>query len=272
MSAKPLTSAQLLSGPAIPEWILLVGPYATGKSSDIVATAVWIEMTVPDATFYVIDTEKKFRSALQSFKEDAPKNIVYYPCHSMDDAILALAEIVSKYKPGDWIAIESMGRLWEYAQDMGYKAVTGQAKAEYMQRRRKDKSAPVTPHPDELWSIVKGAYDGEFLEVLTQHKDFINVIMSTTTTRPPKANPNAKIQESQDRKAIRLELGVDLGIEGAPRLPNYAETMCFLEQRNGVITCRVLRDNLSTLENGRVEFEVADKKAWAMTFWEQCRG
>ena len=108
---KPLTSAQLMSGPAIPEWILLVGRYATGKSSAIVSVAQWIELTQPDAKFYVIDTEKKFRSALQGFKADAPNNIVYYRCDSMDECLLALVDILTSIKPGDWIAIESNRRV-----------------------------------------------------------------------------------------------------------------------------------------------------------------
>jgi hypothetical protein len=265
---KPLSSEQMLDGPPVREWILLVGRYATGKSSAIVSVAQWVEMTQPSAKFHVIDTEKKFRSALQGFRGDAPKNISYHACHSMDDAINALATILDTYKLGDWVAVESMGRLWEYAQDLGYRAVTDTGKAEYMQRRRGNKSA-VTPKPDELWSVTKGAHDGAFLDLLNQHKDNLNVIMSTTTTKPPK--PDAFIKESQDRKAIRVELGIDVGIEGAPRIPNYAETMCFLEQKAGAIACRVLRDNLSSLDDPRQEFDVPDRKSWASTFFPMCR-
>lgn len=272
---KPLTSKQLMEG-VNPEWILLVGRYATGKSSAIVSVAQWIEMTQPDATFFVIDSEKKFRSAFRGFGNDTPKNIVYYVCNSMDDCLLALEDIFSKAKPYDWIAIESMGRIWEFAQDLGYKAVSGMGKAAYMERRREaeGKKGAVTPKPDELWQVTNGAHNGEFVEALAQHKDAdcrlpLNVIMSTTTTKPPK--PDAFIKESVDRKAIRIELGIDVGIEGAPRIPNYAETMCFLEQKAGAITCRVLRDNLSTKEESRIEFDVPDRKSWAITFWEQCR-
>lgn len=268
--AKPLTSAQLLSGPPIRELIMLAGKDGTGKSCAIVSTAYYVGLTNPDATFYVIDSENKFRSAMKSFGADAPTNISYYKCSDMNAVTDAVAKIIANHKPGDWLGVESMGRIWERAQDMGYQAVSGLSKAAYLERKRETGSKAITPKPDELWSVVKGAHDGAFVDLLTQTDD-LNVIMSTPIAKPPK--PDAFIKESADRKAVRVELGIDMGIEGAPRLPYYIETLCLLDVRAGNVTCRILRDNLSTIEdNTRIEFPVPDRKSWALTFWEQCRG
>jgi hypothetical protein len=273
--AKPLSSAQLMSGPPIRELIMLAGKDGTGKSCAIVSTAYYVGLTNPDATFYVIDTENKFRSALKSFGADMPTNIRYYKTTTMNEVTDATAEILAQHKPGDWLGVESMGRVWERAQDMGYNVIKGMGKAAYMEERREkikaggsQKDNPVTPKPDELWSIVKGAHDGAFVDLLTQTDD-LNVIMSSPIARPPK--PDAFIKENQDRKTVRIELGIDMGIEGAPRLPYYVETLCLLDVRAGQVSCRILRDNLSTIDPSRIEFDVPDRKSWAVEFWGQCR-
>lgn len=266
----PLSSKDLLSGPPIRELIMLAGKDGVGKTSAIVSTAYYIGMVNPDATFYVIDTENKFRSAMKAFGADAPTNIQYYKCSDMNAVTNATAEILSKHKQGDWLGVESLGRIWERAQDMGYQAITGIGKAEYMEKRREaaGKKAPVTPSPDQLWSVVKGAHDGAFFDLLTQ-SDSLNVIMSTPIAKPPK--PDAFIKESVDRKAVRVELGIDVGLEGAPRLPYYIESLLLMDLKAGKVSCRVLRDNLSVLDDSRIEFDVPDRKSWAITFWEQCR-
>jgi hypothetical protein len=266
----PQTTSQLLSGPALREFIILVGKDSTGKTCGIVSLCWYVEQTSPNAHCYVIDTENKFKGALRSFGADAPKNILYYKCDNMNMVTDAIEDILTKAKPGDWVMVESMDRVWEKAQDMGYQAIAGTDKAGYMEKRRAAKGAkmPVTPQPDQLWGIIKGAHDSAFLDLLSQ-SDTLNVALTTTLAKPPKTDGFMK--ENQDRKAVRVELGMDAGIQGAPRLPYYPETLCLLELRAGKVSCRVLRDNLSALDDSRTEFDVPGRKDWAMTFWATCR-
>ena len=77
--------------------------------------------------------------------------------------------------------------------------------------------------------------------------------------------------DSKDRKIMRAELGIDLNLDGAPRLPYYFETMALLELAEGRVTCRILRDNNSQRDNTRPTFTVADRKSWAMAFMGECR-
>jgi len=271
MSAKPLTSAQLMSGPPIRELIMLCGKDGTGKSCAIVSTAYRVGLFDPDATFYVIDTENKFRSAMKSFGSDAPTNIQYFKCDDMNAVTNAAEAIMAQHKPGDWLGVESMGRIWERAQNLGYQAIAGVSKIEYLAKKPKTGpgSSPI-PKPDDFWNIVKGAHDSGFLDLITQ-SDTLNTIISTTIARPPKPDATGKAAESADRKATRIELGIDMGIEGAPRVPYYIETLALMDVRAGAVTCRILRDNLSTLEASRIEFDVPDRKSWALSFWELCR-
>jgi hypothetical protein len=273
-SVMPQTSSQLMDGSPIREFIMLAGKDGTGKSCAIVSLAFYLQQVKPDATLYVIDTENKFRSAMKSFGTDAPTNIIYYKTDTMNQVTGVVADIISKHRPGDWLAVESMSRVWERAQDLAYNAVVGVSKIEYLERKlgatlptgEKRTKSPI-PSPEDFWKIAKGAHDGAFFDLLTQQED-LNVIITTTIAKPPKDG----FRDSMDRKAIRVELGIDANLEGAPRIPYYVETLCVLDVKAGAVSCKILRDNLSSNEEGRIEFDVVGRKMWAMSFWEQCRG
>lgn len=271
IAVAPLSSAEIMAGDAPREFILLCGKDGVGKTCAIVSLAWYVEnIQGSGATFFFLDTENKARNALRSFGADAPTNIVYYKVDDMNQITWAVDQILRQHKPGDWLAVESMSRVWERAQDLGYMAVSGYLKAEYMEERARmaGKKAPVTPTPDQLWSVTKGAHDGAFLDRLTACED-LNVILSTTLSRPPKSD--AFMKENVERKELRLEVGIDSGIEGAPRLPYFAECLLMLSLKNGVVSCRVLRDNASKLEDSRVEFIVDSKKTFGVDFFGNCR-
>jgi hypothetical protein len=251
------------------ELIMLAGKDSVGKTSAIVSLAKYVEEVFPESRFHLIDSENKVSAALRSFGPDAPRNIAYYKCPNMNAVTDAAEKVMETYKPGDWLAVESMSRIWEFAQDMGYSEVSGMGKAAYLKKwRGAGKQGGPIPKPDDLWSIVKGAHNGAFLDPLVAADD-LNVIFTTTIAKPPKEGSFMK--ENADRKAVRVELGIDVGIEGAPRLPYYPHTFCLLDLKQGSVTCRVLRDNLSVNEVSRVEFDVPDRKSFGMMFYATCR-
>jgi hypothetical protein len=183
--------------------MLLAGKDGSGKSSALVSLAAFVQLMTPDAAFYVIDAENKLASVLKTWGDDAPQNLVYFRCPDMNAVTDATAEILDRVQPGDWCAAESMSRIWEKAQNLGYNAVTGMDKVAWMEKRQAHvrehgrQGAPaVTPRPDDLWSITKGAHDGAFLELLSQHPT-LNVLLTTTIAKPPK--PDAFIKESEAR-------------------------------------------------------------------------
>lgn len=265
---QPITGEALISRYQR-EFLMVAGKDSVGKTCSVVAMAKYVEEVFPDNKFHLIDSENKVAGALRSFGADAPRNIAYYKCPTMNAVTDGAERVMETYKPGDWLGVESMSRIWEMAQDMGYQEVSGMGKAAYLKRwRRAGKQGGPIPKPDDLWSIVKGAHNGAFLDLLVE-KDDLNVMLTTTIAKPPKEGSFMK--ENADRKALRVELGIDVGIEGAPRLPYYPETFCLLELKQGTVTCRVLRDNLSVNEVSRVEFEIPDRKSFAMLFYANCR-
>jgi hypothetical protein len=251
------------------EVMLIAGKDGSGKTSAVVSVAAWVALMTPKARMFVIDTENKFAPVVQSFGSDAPRNLFYYRAESMNAATEALDDVLQRVQPGDWLAVESMGRLWDRAQDMAYLTIAGLDKATYLERRRDavGKKPPITPRPDDFWSVCKGAHDGAFVERLVQHTS-LNVLLTTTISKPPRENSTYK--ESEARRDVRAEFGIDAGLEGAPRLPYYVQTLCLLERRRGIV-CRVLRDNLSTLDDPVVEFAVESRKQFAQAFWSSCR-
>lgn len=270
------TAEQLLSS-YTRELILLCGKDGCGKSSAIVSLAAFVAMTQPEAEFNVIDSERKFGSALKSFEADAPRNIRYYPVADMNQSTAAIRDVLKRHKPGDWLAVESMSRIWDQAQNLTYLAVAGVSKIEYLEMKINEqtktgvirKNSPI-PNPDEFWQICKGAHDGAFVDLITNAGD-LNCILTTTVKRPPEDRGGGRSYDSKDRKILRAELGIDMNLDGAPRLPYYVETMCLMEMEQGKVRCRMLRDNNSQKDQTRPTFDVADRKAWAMCFYSECR-
>lgn len=271
MAPISINAADLLNIPSR-EIILLAGKDGVGKTNALISLAELISQLEPSASFFVIDMENKFRLALQTYGT-VPPNIVFYQAEDMNAVTEAFDEIMAARKPGDWLALESAGRLWERAQDMGYQAIKGLTKAAYMEKRRAhnaslgqgQKALPVTPSPDELWSIIKGAHDSAFLDVIAQTSD-LNFITTTGVARVKEQRSNRK--ENVDRVEFRQETGIDLNLEGAPRLPYYILTGALLERTNSKVTCRLWRDN-SKLDDPAITFAVPTRRDWATQFWAE---
>lgn len=265
-----IPAADLLHAAPEREFILLAGKDGVGKTSAIISLAELVGQLTPDATFFVIDTENKFRVTLRTWGS-VPANLLYYQCETMNDVTAAFDQIMAMRVPGDWLAVESAGRIWERAQDMGYQAIAGTGKADYMEKRRTianagQKPPPVTPRPDDLWSVIKGAHDSAFLDIIAQAND-LNVIISTGVSRVKESRTNRK--ENPDRVDFRAETGIDLNLEGAPRLSYYIYTGCLLDRVNGNVSCRIWRDNNSPLDDPAITFPVETRKSWAMNFWSE---
>jgi len=267
---------QLLGGYPCRELMLIAGKDGVGKSCSVISTAWWVEQIHPDARFYIIDTENKIKSTLTGFGADAPTNIVYYRTRNMNEITDTVATIMTEHRPGDWLAVESMGPAWDMAQDLATQAIAGVSRIEYLEAKRgtrfaggiEKKGSPI-PSPEEFWRIAKGAYDGAFLDPIRQ-SETLNVIL-TSIAKPVKEQREGGFKESASKKAFRIEVGMDANLSGSPTMPSVVETLLLLELNQGAVSCRILRDNLSTLETPRIEFDIPNRRAFGMTFWEQCR-
>ena len=280
----PLTGDDLLSGEKIREFIIIAGKDGVGKTSSVLSIARVVAGIVddpsryeqwvnPDAQFFIIDTENKVRSMYKRFGVHAPPNVVYYYCQDMNAVLLALEDIWSRKRPGDWVAVDSMARIWEMAQDLGYEAVSGLSKLEFLERRREQatkgaRASSHIPQPDQFWNIVKSAHDRHFLNELVSDSS-LNVVMTTILTRPPREVANR--QENKDRKDFRHEFGIEMGLGGAPTLPYQPETLILLDREKSKVRATTLRDNLSVLDEPSVALWIEGFKTFGIDLYETCR-
>jgi len=266
---QPMTLEEL-DAELIRELIMMTGKDGVGKTSALVSLARYVEEHQPDANFYIIDTENGFKKIWRGFGDERPKNVVYYPCQNMDEVLLSYDQIVKEYQPGDWMSVESMMKVWDLSQNMGYLEIEGLDKSEYLaKRKRTGKGGPI-PHPDRFWDVVKTAHDTDFVTDFT-HRDDLNVIMFTGVGRPRQERNNRK--ENADRKDFRREFGIDMNIESAPRLPYVPDTFCMLDREDGRVYCTVHKDRNSVGWDGVTNrFEIQDHGDWAPAFYEIMRG
>lgn len=218
------------------ELIIILGHAGSGKSAAILQVAEEIQ-----STMYIIDTEN---GILKMWKNQYPslKNIKLYLVTSMDDVLTALAEITQQIQANDWIAIESMSRIWELAQDTAYEEITGMAKSEYLQSRTS--KSPI-PSPDEFWQIVSSLYSRGLIGKIVKLDPILAEISKEkgcnvlTTTLIKKEGVEKLISA---RRKYAQEIGVTVLHEGSPRLLSYFDTVIHTKYENGEFSAQILKD------------------------------
>ena len=203
------------------EYILLIGSPASGKSHTVLST-VYMASKLEKARGYIIDTEGGILKLWKTrFSDLAPgKGINYYSVSSIEEFLDTFDEIRPELKAGDWLAVESLVRLWEWAQSYTYEAITGLTKLAYLEKRlieREGKrlSSPI-PQPDLFWQIAKHHYQRCFLDQLQSLP--CNIMLTTTLSadKPPGMT-------SEARKEMVKFAGVSA--DGWPRGPYYPDTL-----------------------------------------------
>jgi len=251
-------TAEDLEGYQEREFIELVGHPKSGKSYAILSLADAWQRLNPDRLVYILDTEDGIK---KTWKHAFPsvKNIRYVHCANMDAVILTLDEVIGKLNPQDWLSIESLSRIWEFSQNLGYEAVTGMKKAEYLDKRMTDKKGPITPRPDQLWQVVKNAYQRNFIDVLVELP--CHTLVTTTLGR---VSPF----ESATRREVKASLGLNVAPDGDPRNPYYPDTVLLMTKEADGFWCSVLGDRGGENPGEQVRFKVEN---WYLDFISNCR-
>ena len=251
------------------EFVLLCGYGGTGKSSAIFSVARLLKRISPNAAVHAIDTENGLLKLWKTKNSDLD-NIELYICKDIDDVILTFDDIVPKLGAQDWLANESMSRIWDYSQDSAYEQIVGLSKAVYLQKRLASggKDA-ITPQPDRFWQIAKNAHNRRFLDPITMldpllNKNGCNMIMTTTLG----AIKGEKQKESADRRIARMALGLTMDIEGAPRLAYHPDTVVHLTEESDGYWARILKDRGPSEE--KPKFKIENNDFW-LTFISNCR-
>jgi hypothetical protein len=97
---------------ALFETHLIFGPTAVGKTSAILSIA----RQFPNNTLRVIDTDGGYEKiAKEVFSEI--ENFEIFECDSMKDVVEAWDLVVATAAPDDWLGIDLIDTIWEYAQN-----------------------------------------------------------------------------------------------------------------------------------------------------------
>jgi hypothetical protein len=94
-----------------PERILAFGGPGAGKTTNI----LHIARRVPDATFYVIDSDGAFQRMLSGSNADL-KNIDVTDVYEWPEYTNALDRVLDNAKPGDWVVSDMINPAWEAVQ------------------------------------------------------------------------------------------------------------------------------------------------------------
>ena len=258
-----LTTEDIQKSTPSRECILICGKEGSGKSTDAVSLAHWMQMMSPSATFFLIDTENGLMDIIKAFKEDAPTNIKYRQVTSMVEAVAALDDAEEIIKPGDWVVVESMSVLWDMAQDYGYMAISNSTRSEYYKNRPKN-SKNVVPDVENFWNVVKEMHDQRFLDRLVQYTN-INVLMTALTKK------GSTFRENPERTAFKREFNTDVVLEGLPKLPSKPNTLLLVDRAMNRTQCTVLKDRKVVGTDTVKVFDIPGAKDFGQQFWLECR-
>jgi len=240
------------------EFIEICGHPKSGKSYDVLSVASAVKRINSEATIYIIDTEDGLRKVWKTSFTDVD-NIRLYLCADMDDVVLVIEKLKPLLKKDDWLCLESLSRIWDFAQDLGYQAVTGMKKPEYLIKRRAEGGA-VTPHPDQLWQIVKNSYHRNMMDVLVNEIP-CNILITTTLSKVQR-------RESKVRKEVREMLNIDVSPEGDPRNAYYPDTIVLTTKDEDGFWATVLGDRGGEIPGQQIHFKV---DSFLFDFMENCR-
>ncbi len=268
----PITSNDLASI-YTREFIELVRFPRSGKSHAVLDLAHAWKRLYPNNHLYGIDTEN---GLIKEWKKRPVDNFELWRCSSMDEVLFSFDAIRErKLDKQDWLIVESMSRIWGFAQDLGYGEIAGMSRSAYLSMRfekmnSKEKVPPVTPDAGNLWQIVKNAHSRNFMDEIVKLE--CNVLLTTTLKLPGierNTKEGSKIRESQARKDARLSIALDMGIEGEPRNPYYPDTILMMyREESGSYSCKVLGDRSWDSPDKNITFTV--ENFW-FDFVEKCR-
>lgn len=162
-----------MARPRLRERILAYGGPGSGK------TNAWLRLAkhLPDATFYVIDTEIGAERSMEEYPDI--ENIKVYGVIDWPEYRKAQKEICAKAKAGDWIVLDMAEKAWKAVQRDFIEQIFGQDTGDYfLQARKKLKKGAesIFGGKDSVlkgwtdWSVINARYDDFILPLVYRSK------------------------------------------------------------------------------------------------------
>jgi hypothetical protein len=202
-----------------PERILLFGPPGAGKS-----TAILNLFSQVKGRKFLIDTEdgidEIWRLCFPNLK------FTHYLPETITEFLDAFEEVAKEASPGDWIAIESLARIWDWAQDVAYNEIVGMDKEEFLERALQraggkiKRFAPI-PNPEMFWPIAKHAFCRKFIFKIQKLPCHLILTSTAQIGKPERFKSDAL-------KELEKFLNFDITPEGWTRSAAQVSAVVFL--------------------------------------------
>jgi len=217
-----------------PERLLLFGLPGSGKTTAILNTFSQVK-----GRKFLIDTEDGV-DELWNLQFPHLKFKHYLP-ESITEFLEAFEEVSQEAKPGDWLAIESLARIWDWAQDAAYREIVGMDKEAYLdlaiQRAGgKIKQFKPIPSPNMFWPIAKHLNCRRFMFKIQNLPCNVLITSTAQLSKPDEI-------KSKDLKDLEKFLNYDTTPEGWPRSAAQVSAVVFLYYAGGgEFRAEVLKD------------------------------
>ncbi|MCK9598319.1 MAG: hypothetical protein M0R06_04720 [Sphaerochaeta sp.] len=227
------------------EFLLLMGPGGSGKSHNILELAQAWKRVMPGGIVYCIDAETGLAKEYKLKYSHLDNIRIWHGEHTAD--IWKFLEVFHGLKPllttKDWLCIESDTKIWSYAQDAGYRQVTGMSKDEYLSdrldkaREGQTKVGGVTPDPENLWQVVGDLYRRRFRDVLTSEIRLRTNVLITTGFNIEGHRKNAARRMSMDLLGL-----TGVVADGHAEVTRNPDTVIALSREKDSYMAQVVKD------------------------------
>lgn len=149
---------------AVQERILTFGAAGSGKSTAWLSTAKWLQEQGSTATFWVLDTDRAASRMLAGVKFAGLTNIKVAVCRNWPELVAATDAALDRARAGDWLVVDMVDKVWEYAQAHFVNVMHGVDMEAYLLTVRKAlgaNSKNLKPFEGMIdWPVINGMYKG----------------------------------------------------------------------------------------------------------------
>jgi len=228
----------VISPHAYREWILLYGPFCSGKTHAYLSLAQFYAQTQTPGVFHIIDTDYAVRVQMEKFPEihevKDGGNLSIYECYDFADMQTAAKSISDTARPSDWVVLDKETTAWKGAPDYycrsRFDKSADQIEMEYKQlMERLGKPAVDSGLLRYYGNGINPMYEHEFRDLLL-YKSRANVIICADSKEVNSSDPKSRGPRDSRDVAQQFEQ-VGFKPAGQKDTPGKMHTIILLDQR-----------------------------------------
>ncbi|MHB8995450.1 MAG: DEAD/DEAH box helicase family protein [Armatimonadota bacterium] len=230
------------------ERILAFGAAGSGKSTAWLETAKWLQAAGSLATFWVLDTDRSAGRMMAGEKFAGLHQVKIAPCTNWSELVAATDAALDRARPGDWLVVDMVDKVWEYAQAHFVQTMHGKDMDAYLLQVRKAlgaNSKNLKPFEGMVdWPCINGLYKGWSDRTLMNDRG-IHVFG---------VSPMKAIDERLTGDEIKEAFG-NIGVypSGQKHLAHAFHTVLLMAQGKGNIwSCHTAKDRERTFLKGKI--------------------